>query len=219
MSTPDRFDYHFNAVGQGLFATGSIYKEEDSEPRFLWVYDCGTSSSPKLVTNEIATLARRLGSRRHIDLLILSHFDHDHISGVCELIEGFKIGTLMLPYLSLSQRLVLAFVEQSATPAGPLIEFYLNPAAYLLTRGGPGIGRILFVPPSGNDGPPFPGGATEGPPNFPAGSDHPEIEFRRSKPDDPDDATALFDAPRNFGMSTQVDFVAKGSAIKVLGLW
>ena len=38
-------------VGQGLFSSGRI--QMGYSPAFHWVYDCGTSSSPKLLQNAV----------------------------------------------------------------------------------------------------------------------------------------------------------------------
>ena len=50
MSTiPNNFRYHFFPVGQGLFATGCLRRDDEDAPRYYWVYDCGTSSSDDLL--------------------------------------------------------------------------------------------------------------------------------------------------------------------------
>src|SRR5438105_2163589 len=105
------FSYHFYPVGQGLFSSGSIQRDSEQKPRFLWVYDCGSSSGEAFIESGIRGLARSAGDPKRIDLLTLSHFDHDHISGVVRLLREFKIGTLLLPYMPLAQRLILAFEE------------------------------------------------------------------------------------------------------------
>ncbi len=156
MSLPDFFAYQFHPVGQGLFTSGSIRLRSESEPRFLWVYDCGTTSEQSLVDQGVVDLHESAGARKRIDLLVLSHFDKDHISGVCRLLKDFEVGTLLLPYMSLAQRLLLAFEEGHGGPDDPLRGFYLNPVDYLQGQDGPGINRVLFVPPSSNQGPPFP---------------------------------------------------------------
>jgi len=212
---PDEFRYHFYPVGQGLFACGLLLRSSESGPRYCWVYDCGTSSADELISAAIERLSRALGSRQRLDLVALSHFDHDHISGVCRLIENFKIGTLMLPYLTLAQRLILAFAE-GLEPRDELTEFLLNPVAYLLARSGPGIERILFVPASGGEGPPLPDG-TPGDPHW--GGDNPDIRFPPDKPKDPEEWTPLSEAPRAAGMQTRVEFLRRGGAIYVGSLW
>jgi hypothetical protein len=208
-----RFSYDFLPVGQGLFTTGSIRKQAEIAPRFLWVYDCGTSSSPKLIAHGIDVLDRWTATRKRIDLLTLSHFDHDHISGVCQLVERFKIGTLMLPYMPLFHRLVVAFEERSGGADDPETDFYLNPVAYLRAQGGPGIERILFVFPSGGEGPPF---LEEGPgPQEPGSDGEPELDFRSGNPEPSGEIEALREAAKEDGRETRVDFLHPGSPIKV----
>src|SRR5438034_1068539 len=85
MATPRfHFHYNFHPVGQGLFASGRIYRDLDQSWFFQWVYDCGTSSSQKFVLDELAHLNAFNNGRGRIDLATISHFDHDHISGISE---------------------------------------------------------------------------------------------------------------------------------------
>lgn len=209
MSISNTFSYHFYPVGQGLFSTGSIRHEGEEKPRFLWVYDCGTSSGEELVDHGIQRLKRYAGDRNRIDLLTLSHFDHDHIGGVTRLLQEFKVGTLMLPYMPLAQRLIVAFEEGSGGADDLITLFYLNPVDFLLDQGGPGIERILFVMPSGNEGPPYPGELPE--PQESGPDDQPRLEFVSGEPEDPDDAGSLMRAAQQ--KSTLVDFLRPGSRI------
>ncbi len=216
MSKSIRFSYRFHPVGQGLFANGYLMKNGESEPHFAWVYDCGTSSSPKFVTNGIGRLDKEVGNHGKIDLLVLSHFDHDHISGVCRLLAKFRIGTLMLPYMSLAQRLVIAFEEGSGSAEEVHTQFYLNPVAFLLAQDGPGIGRILFVPPSGREGPPLLPGAPDQPDDDEPDS---ELRFNPDKPDDRDEVMLLVDAAQGSAINTSVEFLRKGTAMTLGSYW
>ena len=115
-------------VGQGLFSSGSI--QMGYSPAFHWVYDCGTSSSPKLLQNAVNeyNYYKNQGS---IDLLVLSHFDKDHISGVKELLKnGRKIKRWVVPYYPLWQRLVIASLLD-IQPDDEEWTFYQNPIQYL----------------------------------------------------------------------------------------
>lgn len=156
------------------------------------------------------TLAGWCSLRSRIDLLTLSHFDWDHISGVCELIKRFRIGTLMLPYMPLTQRLEAGFEEGHSDPNDPLTPFFLNPVAFFLAQGGPGIERFLFVLPSGGDGPA---------PQFePPKSNEPAegetyLDFDRDKPESGEEYYLLQSAAQN----TPVEFLRRGSAITVRG--
>lgn len=218
MSFPDKYSYHFYPVGQGLFSSGSIRRHGEGKSRFLWVYDCGSSSSQSLLDNGIDRLDHFAGERKRIDLLVLSHFDHDHISGVVRLLQKFRIGTLMLPYMPLAQRLIIAFEEGGRGADDPMTDFYLNPVAFFLAQDGPGIERILFVPPSGNEGPAYPG---ELPNSRELGpEDEPKIDFEPDRPQDTDDAGSLIQAGQQGAKTTEIGFLRPGSRITSLScLW
>lgn len=117
-------------VGQGLFSTGRI--QMGYAPAFHWVYDCGTNSSPKLIQNAIQKYNQQ-ENNADIDLLVLSHFDKDHISGVKELLKnGRKIKRWVVPYYPLWQRLVIAsFLD--IQPDDEEWGFYQNPIQYFKT--------------------------------------------------------------------------------------
>ena len=207
------FHYHFFPVGQGLFSFGWLRRWEDRPPsrRLLWVYDCGTSSSPGLVKNAIEALAAWTRQSNHIDLLVLSHFDRDHISGVCDLIRRFRIGTLLLPYMHLARRLMVAFAEDVAA-ADPLMAFFVNPVAYLTEIEGPGIERIVFVPPSGDEGPPLGEGV---PLDEPFLEDGPSpLVFRTDDAVDPERGTLIGASSR-----ANVSFLLPGQAITAKRVW
>src|SRR5687767_6210636 len=177
---PYGFRYFFYPVGQGLFSAGLLKKVGPNGRPFLWVYDCGTSSSQKLVDLGISRLKTRRSPRKRLDLVIISHFDHDHISGICKLVETFRIGTLMLPYMPLAERLILGF-EEGFGPTDNLIGFFINPVAYVLAQAGPGVERIIFVQASGGEGPT----TAEGTPHGPEERDNDiDLDFEHEKPVD-----------------------------------
>lgn len=142
--------FNFYPVGQGLFSAGSIKLRGANKPAFVWVYDCGTSSGITLLDKRIDEFKNEYGARGKIDLLVLSHFDRDHINGVCRLLDKFRVEILMLPYMTLAQRLIIALEEgNNGGVDAEIIEFYLNPVRYLTDRYN--IGSILYVPPSGEE--------------------------------------------------------------------
>lgn len=216
MSLPDRFAFHFLPVGQGLFAAGIIRQRNVSSVDYLWVYDCGTSSSDQLVDDGIQVLNNIARGRKRIDLLVLSHFDHDHISGVCRLIEEFEIGVLMLPYMPLARRLVVAFEEKAGAPGHPDLGAYLNPVNHFLAIDGPGIEQILLVGPSGEEGPPVEEGAG-GEPFWPQ-EGNPKIRFKSDKPDE-DEVMDIIRYPSAHGSQTQVSYLQRGSALNLYAAW
>ena len=117
-------------VGQGLFSSGRI--QMGDALAFHWVYDCGTSSSQKLIQNAVNKYNFDK-NHRNIDLLVLSHFDKDHISGVKELLKnGRKIKRWVVPYYPLWQRLVIASLLD-IQPDDEEWAFYQNPIQYFKT--------------------------------------------------------------------------------------
>lgn len=144
------FRYDFHPVGQGLFCSGEIWRCSadgrcPTTPPFRWVYDCGTSSRKVLLT---AALDRYLpagtDAKPRVDLLVLSHFDQDHVNGVVELLGRCRVGRLFLPYVPLHRRLAWAFGNGVPSTAR-LMEFYVNPARYLASRPGAEIDEIVYV--------------------------------------------------------------------------
>lgn len=79
----------FHPVGQGAFYT-------ERHGNFNFVYDCGAlpkrKSAEKIVKNAFL-------EKEHIDLLVLSHFDADHINLVETLKANCKIDTVWLPLM------------------------------------------------------------------------------------------------------------------------
>ena len=130
LSRSSQLQCEFWNVGQGLFSSGRI--QMGDAPVFHWVYDCGTSSSPKLLQNAVNeyNYYKNQGS---IDLLVLSHFDKDHISDVKELLKnGREIKRWVVPYYPLWQRLVIALLLD-IQPDDEEWAFYQNPIQYFKT--------------------------------------------------------------------------------------
>ena len=146
------FSYDFSPVGQGLFSTGYLWKLGTLRPRFHWVYDCGTSSEKKLVTASLSRYIASLGIESQtpqkikpkIGMVVISHFDKDHISGIVSLLSKSLVHTLVLPYVPLWQRLCIAFSE-GIRATEDVMGFYLDPVAYLLRRRRITVAQALLV--------------------------------------------------------------------------
>jgi hypothetical protein len=99
--------FKFYNVGQGTFYGGAI---EHNGHQFVVVYDCGsvTARDPLVRSiNEFRTEFDR------IDLLIVSHFDSDHVNGIALLIGDKKrVERIILPYLPVLKRLVLVASQE-----------------------------------------------------------------------------------------------------------
>jgi hypothetical protein len=133
---------------------------------FLWVYDCG-SENRDIVNGEVDLYRRHLPDPKRLNLLVLSHFDKDHVKGVGRLLQGLPVDNLVLPYLTPAQRMLLA---AGAGPDNPdYIRFLVSPVDYLLTFPGAEIGTITFIQPGEEPLPPEEAGVS--PENPPTGDE------------------------------------------------
>ncbi|MBA8821850.1 hypothetical protein FHW00_004209 [Ochrobactrum sp. P6BSIII] len=198
-------------VGQGLFSTGAIVTENG--PRFSWIYDCGTTSTDRLLSDAIAKAHRQraLLSLSGIDLAVLSHFDKDHISGFSRLVRSSPIRVILLPYLTPLQRLVLA-LQQGLSADDAELGFYVDPVGYLRGLDGGDIGEIIFVLPSDRDDGPLP------PPMDPR-PDHEgpgKLPLRYEYGEPPEDAESeLFEAQAN----ARARYLKRGGTISIPFFW
>lgn len=221
--------HRFLPVGQGLFVSGSVefwpvppvghrnIHYRGRPPRkaagsYRWVYDCGTSSGNHLVSNAIDRLRAISGGAR-LDLLTLSHFHNDHISGVVELLKKVGAGTVMLPWAPLWYRLVIGF-DQGMTSGDLEMLFYIDPVAYLEQAAGDGFDRVVFVMPSNDRGPPF---LIDPPGPFP----FPDGFEARAKDEGPGEPASLDELELSGGrMPSRVRTMRPGQSIPVFqGLW
>lgn len=217
--------HRFFPVGQGLFATGSV-EFWPPQPRrrrnisipsqsipapdgpYRWVYDCGTSSPQRLVTNAIDDLKRDCQGEK-IDLLTLSHFHNDHISGVVELLKKIGAKTIMLPWAPLWHRLLIGF-EQGFQADDPEMLFFVDPVQYLAQEAGDGFEQVLFVMPSDGEGPSFPTEPTAAPEDL----DDPD------KPSGPGEPVSYGDLEGAYGdFDHRVRMLHAGKAIVIYGVW
>lgn len=199
-------------VGQGLFSSGAIIRR--NAPPLTWVYDCGSASKDTILCDALDAYGHRQRSigGKSIWLATLSHFDNDHISGFVRLIAGFPINTLLLPYVPLWQRLIIA-IEQGIAADDPTFGFFLDPVSFLRAIDGGDIGEIVFVPSTGPEDPPP--GAPEGPDVGPEdlGGDALKIEYGQPPPEAADDRAASADAVK------AVRFLRKAGRIVVPLFW
>lgn len=129
----------FHPIGQGLFTSGRLATSNGAS--FNWVFDCGTSSSKsKYLDPEIARYHAGI-CNSPLDMLVISHFDHDHVSGISKLLKGRTVRLIVLPYLPLWFR-VLLIVRLGAT--GSFRSFLVDPVAYLQGIAGD-VDNIVFI--------------------------------------------------------------------------
>ncbi|MFO1344702.1 MAG: hypothetical protein U1E85_00250 [Rhodocyclaceae bacterium] len=208
-------------VGHGGFHHGVVGA---GSPSIRWIYDCGSWHKKDILKRRIDELTERC--RRHVrpttdvDLLFISHFDGDHVSGLGMLLERnqedrLRVDTAVIPYLSPVARFrTLAAAAARDKCSSALIDAVAQPAKYCADRG---IRRLIVVRPNPTDG-----GADGLPPvRFPGSSDVPEsrdpsvehvLEFidleGRRLPSNQEHGIEVVDAP--FG--TKCGVAASGTA-------
>ena len=135
--------YQFRPVGQGCFFTG-IYTKKAKQV-FNFVYDCGTNSSGSYLDDAIKQFKSDItsaGNKPIIDLLMISHFDDDHVIGVLELLKDVKCRYLVMPFLSVYERLAVF------SKGGPKAEwhksFLRNPQNFINTNDFD-VDNIIFI--------------------------------------------------------------------------
>ena len=136
-------------VGQGLFSSGRLQYDDRV---VSWVFDCGTASADRHIVEALLEFGREhtASGAGAVDFAVLSHFDRDHVSGFERLVSRHSIRMVLLPYIPLWQRLVIAAEEGVATD-DPFFRFFVDPARYLLAIPGHEIDQVIFVPASGPD--------------------------------------------------------------------
>ena len=127
----------FHPVGQGAF-----YSERING--FNFVYDCGTLSGidklKKIVTQSFS-------KKDTIDMLVISHFDEDHVNMIPILKDSVKeIKNVLFPLMSDVQKAYILSLYSDAS----LYNIILNPKAYFKEA------NIIYVSPEyiDNDNPP-----------------------------------------------------------------
>jgi hypothetical protein len=157
------FHYHFHPVGQGLFSGGLLGTDPVDWNRlrygkeFHWVYDCG-SLNQRPLEREISrwrewTSRVTPDSRPPLNLMVLSHFDRDHVNGLAGLIAGRTVDWLVLPYLTPGQRLLIAAVTSGDNLDIDFLRFLVDPVGYLTALDAE-IRQLAFISPGGELPPP-----------------------------------------------------------------
>jgi hypothetical protein len=151
------YSYHgatFYPVGQGLFTAGRFVLGSDPPRRFHWIYDCGTSSRKPLLQTAIDNFVDRTHEAKPtVEVIAVSHFDKDHISGLVSLLKKVKVNVLLLPYMPLSQRISLAFALNVRHRARAM-DFLINPVEVLIGLPDVSVERIVLVPATAGEAPP-----------------------------------------------------------------
>jgi len=210
--------YEFFPVGQGLFAAGMLCSSSNNTQKIRWVYDCGTSSKspPNLINNAIKSLEESLNCetvpnapRPKLNLVAISHFDEDHISEMSTLLSQFDVEILLLPYMPLSQRLMLAF-EEGIKVKDSMMQFFVNPVQYVNQIVKTKIEKIVLVPASSGSGPTKETGNNEGRRNEELLTIE-KIDSRDPIKDDEKEDKEIF--------KDKVLFLKEHAALRISGIW
>lgn len=171
-------------VGQGGFHVGALKKLDMSETSwrqavergvledadFVYVYDCGSIPLDG-VKEEIRRLTAQLSNRK-LDMLFVSHFDVDHISGIPHLLNkksGLQVDTVVMPYLEDLDRLIsFARTADMQSDADDFHEDLVVDPVAAMQRFEPR--QIVLVAPSGEEGLPSERGLPSDPPRSGPGS-------------------------------------------------
>lgn len=156
--------FTIHPVGQGLFYSSIVKLSSNSN--FKLVFDCG-SDNGRNCKEEIEQFRINANlPNEHIDTLVISHFDADHVNHIQKLLEGgVKVDKLIMPFILFEERLFLALntlvdddgIDDDDTPEDidlartSAVSFILDPTGSLL----PNLegGEIILVE-SGSDDPP-----------------------------------------------------------------
>ncbi len=211
--------YNFHPVGQGVFSSGMIVPDDGSSRKFWWVFDCGTHMKrhQPLLDAEINNLAAMIGTpsagqRPRIDLVFISHFDKDHVNGLLTLLERFQVGRLVLPFIHLYERLLIAFSGKPPNELQPWQLFITAPMRYIQGRNGIQVDRLTLVPPSGFNGPRDDNDNDREPRSW--GED--PINIVPPASEIPKEISALDNLD---GASVKIEWLAQGSSLKLGNVW
>lgn len=117
-----------HGVGQGSFHSASVEVHEAGRcHRFDYVYDCGALSG-RGQTKELKRAIKRMDVDRRpdshdrgvIDLLVLSHYDQDHINGAKDLVAKCNVRRIVVPYVG-TEELALVLASQAADISAELV--------------------------------------------------------------------------------------------------
>lgn len=146
-------------VGQGLFYSGHVAISNAGElpATFNFVFDCGSLNAANVDEEVKLYQTKYLPEGTYLDLLVISHFDEDHVNHIKILLDKRKVKKVVLPFAPLEERLYLVLkyysqFKKGNTPGDDFfIQFTLDPIGTL----GPylsGDGTIYIVT-SGPDEP------------------------------------------------------------------
>jgi hypothetical protein len=159
MNTEIPFTYRFHPVGQGLFNTGTLLPWHQNITPFHWTFDCGSMAKKADWISQVSWYRDLVLQGDKLNLLCISHFDKDHVSGLAELLDGKDVDTVVIPYYTPIERLVLGAMQERrrGQDDAEYNDFLSNPLAFLIEHAA-NIRQIIVVHRSPPEDPNWPYG-------------------------------------------------------------
>lgn len=104
------------AVGEGFFHSGWTSVDERKDLAVVHVFDCGAQRKFQAAPEREITEFRL--RHKHLDLLFISHFHFDHVSGLERLLSGQPARHIIAPLLPPEQR-ILVLAQALSDGLGP----------------------------------------------------------------------------------------------------
>lgn len=145
----------FHPVGQGAFYTEMFCDQKGGQ---VVVYDCGSETGSKAMYMQLddqIDLFKNKFVRKPIDVLFISHFHADHISGIDRLLANVKVKTTIIPMLD--------WATFTLTRVRNLLQYYTNDPVFALSidriirdlylngESSERFGKVLMVSPDAED--------------------------------------------------------------------
>lgn len=125
MTHPLKQEFIIHPVGQGLLYSGKISHE--NKVKFRMVFDCGSNTAGACQEEIEIYRDSDFLEEKVIDLLVISHFDADHVNQIENLLEGnIKVKKLVMPFLTFEERLFLVLKCFSNKKILPKDDFYIR---------------------------------------------------------------------------------------------
>lgn len=120
-----------HGVGQGSFHSATVEFSATGRHRFDYVFDCGALKYAKLSPEfqyalKRVSLTKRApgGNKAVLDLMVLSHFDADHMNGAQSLVKRYAVDRIVLPYLGVEELALIIASQADAIDKDTLKELH-----------------------------------------------------------------------------------------------